>query len=68
MLISTRGRYALRVLADMDQAGGDGYLPLCKLARILLDRGYDGYFAIEHYGHGNQEAAILRSAENLLKA
>ena len=49
-------------------AAGDGYLPLCKLARILLDRGYNGYFAIEHYGHGNQEAAILRSAENLLKA
>jgi len=33
MLISTRGRYALRVLADMDQAGGDGYLPLSEVAR-----------------------------------
>lgn len=49
-------------------AAGDGYLPLCKYARILLDRGYDGYFAIEHYGRINQEKAILRSAENLLQA
>lgn len=49
-------------------AAGDGYLPLCKYARILLDRGYDGYFSIEHYGKIDQEKAILRSAENLLKA
>lgn len=49
-------------------AAGDGYLPLCKLARALMDRGYEGYFAIEHYGHLDQASAILRSAENLLKA
>ncbi len=49
-------------------AAGDGYLPLCKYARILLDRGYDGYFAIEHYGKIDQNKAILRSAENLLQA
>ena len=33
MLISTHGRYALRVLADMAEHQGDGYVPLRDIAR-----------------------------------
>lgn len=32
MLISTKGRYALRVLVDMAEQQGDGYLPLKEIA------------------------------------
>ena len=32
MLISTRGRYALRVLTDMAENQGDAYLPLKEIA------------------------------------
>ena len=32
MMISTRGRYALRVLTDMAEHGGEGYLPLKEIA------------------------------------
>ena len=32
MLISTRGRYALRVLTDMAENQGDSYLPLKEIA------------------------------------
>ncbi len=32
MLISTRGRYALRVLTDMAEHDGGGYLPLKEVA------------------------------------
>ena len=33
MLISTRGRYALRVLAEMERMGGDSFLPLREISR-----------------------------------
>lgn len=33
MLISTKGRYALRVLTDMAEHGGDGYVPLKEIAQ-----------------------------------
>ena len=33
MLISTRGRYALRVLIDLAEQGGDGYVPMKDIAR-----------------------------------
>ena len=33
MLISTRGRYALRVLVDMAEHQGDGYMTLREVAR-----------------------------------
>ena len=33
MLISTRGRYALRVLIDIAEHQGDGYLPLKEVAQ-----------------------------------
>lgn len=32
MLISTKGRYALRVLIDMAEHQGDGYIPLKEIA------------------------------------
>lgn len=32
MLISTRGRYALRVLLDLAEHGGDGYIAMKKVA------------------------------------
>lgn len=34
MIISTRGRYALRVLIDMAENGNDGYLPM----KIIAER------------------------------
>lgn len=33
MMISTKGRYALRVLADMAEHQSDGYLPLKEIAQ-----------------------------------
>lgn len=33
MLISTKGRYALRVLTDMAEHGGDSYVPLKEIAQ-----------------------------------
>ncbi|MCD8375968.1 MAG: Rrf2 family transcriptional regulator [Oscillospiraceae bacterium] len=33
MLISTRGRYALRVLTDLAEHQADGYIPLKEIAR-----------------------------------
>lgn len=33
MMISTRGRYALRVMVDMAEHQGDGYLPLKEIAK-----------------------------------
>lgn len=32
MMISTRGRYALRVLTDLAEQGADGYIPLKDIA------------------------------------
>ena len=33
MLISTKGRYALRVLVDMAEHQSDGYVPLKEIAK-----------------------------------
>ena len=33
MLISTKGRYALRVMADLDRNGGEGYVVLMDIAQ-----------------------------------
>ena len=33
MLISTKGRYALRVLIDMAEHSGEGYIPLKDIAQ-----------------------------------
>ena len=32
MMISTRGRYALRALIDLAEHGGDGYIPMKEIA------------------------------------
>ena len=32
MMISTRGRYALRVMADLAEHGTDGYIPMKEIA------------------------------------
>lgn len=34
MLISTRGRYALRIMIDLASRGGDRYVPLSELAEM----------------------------------
>ena len=36
MLISTKGRYALRVLIDMAEHQPDAYLPLKEIATMLI--------------------------------
>lgn len=46
-------------------AVGDGYLPIGILVKELIRKGYDGYFAIEHFDAPNQEESILRSAAYL---
>ena len=33
MLISTKGRYALRVLVDMAEHASEGYIPLKEIAQ-----------------------------------
>lgn len=48
-------------------ATGEGYMPIAEYVRKLIEGGYDGYFAIEHYGHPDQASAIVKSAENLKK-
>lgn len=41
---------------------GDGALDLGRLVRRILDDGYAGDFAAEHFGHPDQEMAMRRSA------
>ena len=41
MMISTKGRYALRVLVDMAEHQGEGYIPLKEIAdREEISRKY----------------------------
>ena len=44
---------------------GEGYMPIAELVKKLHDQGYDGYFAIEHFGAPDQLGFMLRSAEFL---
>ena len=44
---------------------GEGYMPIAELVKKLHDQGYDGYFAIEHFGAPDQLGYMLRSAEFL---
>lgn len=45
---------------------GNGYMPVKKIAEDLLKNGYDGYFAIEHFGAKEQLSYMKKSAEYLL--
>ena len=42
-----------------------GYMPVARIVEDLLDRGYDGYFAIEHFGAKDQLSCIRESAKYL---
>ena len=44
---------------------GSGYMPVARIVEDLLDRGYDGYFAIEHFGAKDQLFCIRESAKYL---
>ena len=46
-------------------AVGDGYIPIGMMVKELIKKGYNGYFAIEHFDAPNQEESILRSAAYL---
>lgn len=46
---------------------GSGYMPVKRIVEDLLSHGYDGYFAIEHFGAEDQLACIRQSAEYLQK-
>ena len=41
---------------------GDGALDLGRLVRRMIADGYAGAFAVEHFGHPDQESAMRRSA------
>ena len=43
-------------------AVGDGNLPIEKMMRVLLDSGYTGSFAAEHFGSIEQLKCMERSA------
>lgn len=43
-------------------AAGDGYLPMAEILTDILQSGYQGYFAIEHFDTPEQENCIRRSA------
>lgn len=42
---------------------GGGYMPIKELVKKLLEAGYDGYFAIEHFGSPDQLDFIKKSAD-----
>lgn len=44
---------------------GYGEMPIEYIVKELLKSGYDGYFAIEHFGSQNQLSDIQKSAEKL---
>lgn len=46
-------------------AVGDGYLPMKEVVRNVLSTGYDGYFAIEHFGAKKQLEYMKKSADFL---
>ena len=54
MMISTKGRYALRVLVDMAEHPSDGYIPLKDIARRLPAEKAPGaiYRGGDPAGHG----------------
>ncbi len=45
---------------------GKGYLPVERLVKLILSKGYNAYFTAEHFGSENQIVLIQESAEFLL--
>ncbi|OPJ63735.1 sugar phosphate isomerase/epimerase family protein [Clostridium oryzae] len=43
-------------------AVGDGYMPIEKIVKDQIAEGYDGFFAIEHFGVADQLSCIKKSA------
>lgn len=43
-------------------AVGDGYIPMKELLGRIVESGYEGYFAIEHFDAADQEKCMQRSA------
>ncbi|MDE7233656.1 MAG: sugar phosphate isomerase/epimerase, partial [Ruminiclostridium sp.] len=48
-------------------AVGTGELPIETIVKELLRAGYQGWFAVEHFGSADQLSDIKKSAENLRK-
>ncbi len=44
-------------------AVGDGHIPIAQVINKLKAKGYDGVYAIEHFGAHNQLQSILKSAD-----
>ena len=47
---------------EQSVAVGDGYLPMSKVLDNIVQTGYKGYLAIEHFDAANQEACMKKSA------
>lgn len=47
---------------------GGGYIPMGEIIQQMLNRGYDGFWAIEHFGAADQLEYIRQSAEYLIPA
>lgn len=43
-------------------AVGDGYIPMKEILGRIVESGYEGYFAIEHFDAADQEKCMQRSA------
>ena len=46
---------------------GEGYIPIAKMLKVLIKRGYKGYLALEHFGAGDQLDFMVRSAGNVTR-
>lgn len=46
-------------------AVGDGYLPMTEILTDIMQSGYRGYFAIEHFDAPDQESSSCRSAAKI---
>lgn len=47
---------------------GGGYIPMGEIIQRMLNREYDGFWAIEHFGAADQLEYIRQSAEYLIPA
>ena len=61
-MISTKGRYSIRILLDLAEHHNGGYIPMKEILGRIVEAGYEGYFAIEHFDATDQEKCMQRSA------